>query len=69
MQKSFKARIRFNSDVFATLAINICKAPYIHERGTYILVLPQTLMIGGRKYYDSLEELFTLQNIEKLKLR
>ena len=39
------------------------KAPYIHERDTLILVLQQTLMIEGGKYHDSLEELFTLQNI------
>ena len=41
-EKFEKTRIRVNSDVFATLAINICKAPYIHERDTYILALPQT---------------------------
>ena len=40
------------------------KAPHIHERDTFILVLPQTLMIEGGKHHDSLEELFTLQNTE-----
>ena len=43
------------------------KAPYIHERDTFILVLPQTLMIEGGKHHDSLEELFTVQNTEELK--
>ena len=62
MQKFEKTQIRFNSDVFATLAINIFKAPYIHECDTFILVLPQSLMIKGGKYHDLLEELFTLQN-------
>ena len=31
-----------------------------------LLVLPQTLMIEGRKHHDSLEELFTLQNTVEL---
>ena len=37
-EKFGKMRIRFNRDVFPTLAINIFKAPYIHERDTFILV-------------------------------
>ena len=37
-EKFGKTRIRFNRDLFPTLAINIFKAPYIHERDTFILV-------------------------------
>ncbi|CAH3193883.1 unnamed protein product, partial [Porites evermanni] len=42
------------------LKVGVTTAPYIHERDTFILVLPQTLMIEGGKHHDSLEELFTL---------
>ena len=46
-----KTRIRFNRDVFATRLSSIfLKQPiYIYERDTFILVLPQTLMIEGGK--------------------
>ena len=44
------------------------KRPYIHERGIFIWILSQSLMIEGGKYLDSLEKLFTLQNIEELKI-
>ena len=67
-KKFEKTRIRLNSDVFPTLAINIFKAPYIHERYTFISVLPQSLLIEGGKHHDSIEELFTLQNTEELKV-
>ena len=39
----------------------IFKAPDIHELDTFISVLPQTLMIEGGNYHDSLEDLYILQ--------
>ena len=59
-QKFEKTRIRLNTDVFATPRHQYFKAPYIHGRDTFILVIPQTLMIEGGKHHGSLEELFTL---------
>ena len=53
--------LSFSSDVFATPAIAIFKAPYIHEHDTFISVLPQPLMIEGGNCHDSLEDLYILQ--------
>lgn len=52
----------FDSIVFATLAIVVAKALYIHQPDCSILNLPHPRMIEGTKYLDSLEELFTLQD-------
>ena len=54
-----ETRIRFNSYVFPILNI-LYPVPYIHERDTSILVLPQTPMIEGGKVSWFVERIWRL---------
>ena len=63
-------RICFNSDVLATLTIDIFNAPLCipNKRVTPSLVLLKLLWSKKEIYHDSLEELFIRQNIADLKV-
>ena len=53
-------------DVFVALSVVVAKAPYIHEIDSSILVYCKLVLSKTEKYPDSLDNLFTLQNMANL---
>ena len=53
-------------DVFVALSVVVAKAPYIHEIDSSILVYCKLVRSKTEKYPDSLDKLFTLQNMANL---
>ena len=53
-------------DVFVALSVVVAKAPYIHEIDSSILVYCKLVLSKKEKHPDSLDKLFTLQNMANL---
>ena len=61
-----RAFILIARDVFVALSVVVAKAPYIHEIDSSILVYCKLVRSKTEKYPDSLDKLFTLQNMANL---
>ena len=61
-----RAFILIAKDVFVALSVVVAKAPYIHEIDSSILVYCKLVWSKTEKYPDSLDKLFTLQNMANL---
>ena len=53
-------------DVFVALSVVVAKAPCIHEIDSSILVYCKLVLSKKEKHPDSLDKLFTLQNMANL---
>ena len=53
-------------DVFVALSVIVAKAHYIHEIDSSILVYCKLVLSKKEKHPDSLDKLFTLQNMANL---
>ena len=61
-----RAIILIARDVFVALSVVVAKAPYIQEIDSSILVYCKLVLSKKEKHPDSLDKLFTLQNIANL---